>query len=288
MSLENLLAIQRWFHRAYTLREPGALELIDEHVVTHWNRQLLPGRAAWRASWMRILEAYPELHIGVEDACVEGEWVAVRARAVGRHRNGARVDFRGGGFFRYRAGRCVEGWNSWDFLTALIQSGHVPAGGLAACFTGEAPAPRGGPVSLHDPDATPEAAVRRWFEEAYARRNARAPEELIAEDVVAHGLNQELHGRRQFADAFWRPFVTSFDPVQVALEQVIPNGDRVAVRARVTGVHRPSGREVDFEGGGFAHTREGQLIVGWNCWDFLTLLRQTGHVAGDPLAEVGL
>lgn len=289
MSLDNLLTIQRWFHRAYTLRDPGALELIDEAAVTDGMGERMVGREAWRRGWMKVLEAYPELHIGVEDAAVEGDWVAVRCRAVGRHRNGARVDFGGGGYFRYQQGRCVEGWNAWDFHGALVQSGHVDPTALERCLgAGGAAAPTRGEGGLYDPNASPVTTTRVWFDQLYARRNLRAVEELAADDLESHGLPVVMRGKEQFVQGFYQPVLRAFGELRVELEQPLVQGERVAFRGTARGVHHATGREVSFSGLAFARVREGLMRAGWNAWDFLGLLRQTGLLVGDPLAEAGL
>lgn len=289
MSVDAFLVLHRWFHRAYTLRDPSALELVAPDVVCEGlSPEPVRGREAWRASYQRILEVFPELHFEFQDVVVDGERVAAHARARGRHRNGAAVDFMGGGQWRIVDGQFVSSWDSWDFLTGFTQTGHLAPGLMGACLAeAGAPAPEPGPEPLPRHDC-PGETVRLWFREAYERRNARVATELLCQDMFAEGLGTRLEGREDFVQQFYLPLVRAFTDFRFTLRDVVVGAGRAAVRAEVECTHAATGNRARFQGGGFVHVREGQLSAGFNHWDFVSLLRATGHLEHDPFRAAGL
>ena len=135
--------------------------------------------------------------------------------------------------------------------------------------------------------------VHRWFEEVWNQGRESTIDELFAVDGVAHGLGDtdvDLHGPAQF-----KPFVDnlrgSFPDIHISIEDILAEGDKVAVRIRVEGTHRgaglgvvPTDRRVNVAGIVLVRISGGQIIEGWNSWDQLGLLRQIGAL---PAAPVG-
>ena len=122
--------------------------------------------------------------------------------------------------------------------------------------------------------------IRRWFEEVWNRDNEGAIRELMAPDVVAHGLGPDFVGVENFL-AFYHDFRDAFDSVQVTLDHIVESGDEVAYRgvARV----KLKGEDTTHEmpGAGFTRYRDGLIIEGFNYWDFLGLVTKLGAVPED-------
>ncbi|HWS56277.1 MAG TPA: ester cyclase [Pyrinomonadaceae bacterium] len=130
------------------------------------------------------------------------------------------------------------------------------------------------------------AVFRRWFEEVWNRGRAEAIDEMFAADGVAHGLagadGAELRGPADFR-AFHGNFRTAFPDIEVTVEDVIAEGDKVAGRCSARATHRADSlgfaatdRGVEFEGMCIARIRDGQIVEAWNTFDFLTMYRQLG------------
>jgi steroid delta-isomerase-like uncharacterized protein len=76
-----------------------------------------------------LLAAFPDLAVTLEGVVAEDDQVVVRWRATGTHTGnsmalpamGRNISFRGMTWIRYREGKMVEGWGSWNLL-GLIQA----------------------------------------------------------------------------------------------------------------------------------------------------------------------
>lgn len=79
--------------------------------------------------------AFPDTRLEINDLIVEGDKVAARLSASGTHKGalmgiaptGKRVSITGQAITRFRAGKQVESWNSYDQLGMLQQLGVVPS-----------------------------------------------------------------------------------------------------------------------------------------------------------------
>ena len=110
-------------------------------------------------------------------------------------------------------------------------------------------------INRFDPDAIRAQVASDYFD----HQSGRA---MSAEDVIAHG--QGLHAA--FAD------------LRVTLDDMIVEGDRVAVRATWRGVHvgpfrgfAPTGQRVVFSGIVFWRVRDGRVAERWAEIDFSAL-----------------
>ena len=130
------------------------------------------------------------------------------------------------------------------------------------------------------------ALIRRWFEEVWNRGRAEAIDEMFAEDGVAHGLadasGQPLRGPGGFRP-FHRSFRDAFPDIEVVVEDVIAEGDKLAARCSVRGRHqgdtlgfRATERPVEFTGITFLRVRDGKIVEAWNNFDFMAMFQQLG------------
>jgi steroid delta-isomerase-like uncharacterized protein len=133
------------------------------------------------------------------------------------------------------------------------------------------------------------AVVRRWFEEVWNRGSEAAIDELFPAHGVAHGLGdteQDVHGASEF-----KPFVRSIrgglPDTHIRVDDILAEGDRVAVRITLEGTHTgdgmgvpATGRRVRIQGIIIVRMVDGQIVEGWNSYDQLGLLRQIGALPG--------
>ncbi|MCC2669987.1 MAG: hypothetical protein K0Q72_2458 [Armatimonadetes bacterium] len=127
------------------------------------------------------------------------------------------------------------------------------------------------------------ALARQWFEEVWCRHRADAITEMMAPDVIAHGLGDgtdPFRGPEPFVE-FHRKFCGAFPDLHLAVEDVLGDGDLTAVRFTASGTHSgagldlpPTGRPVRFEGMAFTRWQDGRIVEGWNLVDFPTMTRQ--------------
>ena len=132
------------------------------------------------------------------------------------------------------------------------------------------------------------ALVRRWFQEVWTKGRAEAIDEMFAADGIAHGLSDEA-GNPMRGPADFKPFHEifrgAFPNIEVLVEDMIAEGDKVAarcsVRAKHTGDHlgvAASNAPVDFTGMTIARLRDGKIIEAWNNFDFMRMNKQIGAI----------
>jgi steroid delta-isomerase-like uncharacterized protein len=133
----------------------------------------------------------------------------------------------------------------------------------------------------------PDAIVRMWFEEVWNQGRTDTIDRLMAPSATVHGVAPDgalVRGPEGFKP-FHLQFRQAFPDLRVVVEQTVTEGDRVVAYCRVTGTHTgpllgmpPTGRAVDFCGFTLARVSEGQLVEGWNCFDFLAMQQQLGAI----------
>jgi steroid delta-isomerase-like uncharacterized protein len=131
------------------------------------------------------------------------------------------------------------------------------------------------------------ARAKRWFEEVWNQGRGEVIEELMAPDGIAHGLGDgggDLHGVDGFK-AFHAAYVGAFPDIRFEVDDVIAEGDRVAIRFHGSGTHSggqlglaPTGKAVSFTGMTFTRWKDGQIQEGWNNVDMLAIMQQIGAV----------
>jgi len=134
---------------------------------------------------------------------------------------------------------------------------------------------------------SPDAVIRAWFEELWNQGREDTIDRLLAVDGRAHGLGAPLVGRESFR-VFYRGFRQAFPDIHVDCVRSVTEGDMVSVHCHVTGTHSgpglgaPTGRPVDFWGHCMARIQNGQMVEGWNTFDFLTCYQQIGLMPQMP------
>lgn len=128
--------------------------------------------------------------------------------------------------------------------------------------------------------------VQRWFDEVWNNGRAEAIDEMFDAYGVAHGLSEDpakpITGPREF-----RPFHTlfrdAFPNMEIVVEDMIAEGDKVAARCSVRAKHEgdflgkaATESPVDFTGIAIVRVDNGKIVEAWNNFDFMTLHRQVG------------
>ena len=130
----------------------------------------------------------------------------------------------------------------------------------------------------------PEAILRAWYEQVWNQKNIEAIDRLLAEDALAHGLVDASGNTARGPEAFkhvFHQFHTAFPDLHIELAEVVSQRDICAVRCIVRGTHlgeslgiAATGRKVEFTGMNFARIEGGQIVEGWNNFDFATMQAQ--------------
>ncbi len=128
--------------------------------------------------------------------------------------------------------------------------------------------------------------VRRWFEEVWNNGRSDAIDEMLAPGCIVHGLSEDpknpIRGLEGFKP-FHETFRGAFPDTKVVLEDIIAEGDMVAVRCVVRGSHTgdhlgipASNQSVTFTGMAMARIKDSKIVEAWNNFDFLQMNKQIG------------
>jgi steroid delta-isomerase-like uncharacterized protein len=137
-----------------------------------------------------------------------------------------------------------------------------------------------------------ETLLHRWFDEVWNQGREETIDELVADDVIAHGLTDQngdnVVGKEDFR-MFFRNFRSAFSDINVEVGEVIQDGDRISAVTRVRATHGGDGlgfcatnNRVDFSGMLMVRLRDGQMVEVWNYYDFVTMFGQLGVLAINP------
>jgi steroid delta-isomerase-like uncharacterized protein len=130
------------------------------------------------------------------------------------------------------------------------------------------------------------ALIRRWFEEVWNKGREEAIDEMFAAEGIGHGLVEEgdkiMRGPADFKP-FFRKFRSAFPEIEVVVEDVVAEGDKVAARCTVRGKHQSdslgfaaTGKSTEFTGITIVRIERGQIVEAWNNFDFMRMFKQLG------------
>ena len=126
----NAERCRRWYKEVW---KPGGestvLELMAENIVGFMEGVDIHGRDQFLAERQRLLDAFPDLDIVVDDCIEAGTKTSIRWHVTATHTGdglgfpatGRPVSFRGMTWLEFKDGRIVRGWDSWN-LGGLLQS----------------------------------------------------------------------------------------------------------------------------------------------------------------------
>jgi len=127
------------------------------------------------------------------------------------------------------------------------------------------------------------AASRRIIEEAWNKGNLAVVDELIASNYVAHGFAEaEFNGTDGFRKLV-SMYRIAFPDLHVAIDDMVAEGDMVAVRYTLGGTHKgdlmgiaPTGKQVTMTGAVFSRFAGGKEVEALGFVNMLTMYQQLG------------
>jgi predicted ester cyclase len=225
---ENKAIIRRFVEDVWNQANLAAAEeLLAADALAPGGRVV--GPQAVRDATIRNAVARPDLHYTIEDLIAEGDRVVVRWTGRGTHRGawdhpvfghlaptGNVVTSTGVNIFRLAGGKIVERWDVRDELGVGQQLGVIPP-------------PDHSPAVLE----ANKAVVRRLARDVWNRGNLDAIDELFTPDFRWHG---EVVGPSGVKALLAR--LTAEQPdVQVTIEDLVAEGDKVVVRSTRRGTY---------------------------------------------------
>lgn len=209
--------------------------------------------------------AFPDLHISIEDQIAEGDRVATRYTSRGTHQGaimgiaptGEQMTMAGIETHRFVDGKVVDLWNSFDPMSMLQRLGAIAN----------------------------KALVRRWYDEFINEHNVDALDDLLAPDFASHFLGENPGKTRDELKLVDGALFAAIPDLRVTVEDMVVEGDRVAVRYSSQGTHQgdalgtPATGKV-IAGTGMDHFRvaDGKIAERWAELDFTGLLVKIGAI----------
>lgn len=127
------------------------------------------------------------------------------------------------------------------------------------------------------------AILRRWFEEVINEQRVDRADELVSQDYVDHGALQGQAPGLEGAKRKWAGYIAAVPDLRTWSEDMVAEGDEVAVRWVAEGTHKgellgipPTGKQFRFTGLSICRMAKGKMAEQWEEWDKLDLMRQLG------------
>jgi steroid delta-isomerase-like uncharacterized protein len=134
--------------------------------------------------------------------------------------------------------------------------------------------------------------VVRQYIEAFNRQDTERLGQLVSstnQSFQFSGMHPSMDWNRtkQCFAAFW----SAFPDLNAKIEEMVAEGDKVAIRVINTGTHKggfqgvlPTGKKVSFGGRDFITLRDGKIIEQRASVDMMELMQQIGAIPAPPTA----
>ena len=126
--------------------------------------------------------------------------------------------------------------------------------------------------------------VRRVFEEGINQGNLAVYDEIVAPNYVNHNFPTPAPGAEGFKQVLGM-FLAGFPDLQVTLEEILAEGDKVATRGYFTGTQRgefngipATDKEAKVAYSDVWRVEDDQLVENWVQMDMMGLLQQLGVI----------
>jgi steroid delta-isomerase-like uncharacterized protein len=135
--------------------------------------------------------------------------------------------------------------------------------------------------------------VVRQYIEAFNRQDTERLGQLVSssnQSFEFSGMHSSMDWNRtqQFLAVFW----TAFPDLIAKIEEIVAEGDKVAIRVINTGTHKgdfqgipPTGKKVSFEGRDFITLRDGKIVEQQAGVDMMELMQQIGAIPAETHAS---
>jgi len=128
-------------------------------------------------------------------------------------------------------------------------------------------------------------AIMRRFIEAINARNLDVVDELVAKDHLDHHIPPELPRGPEGVKIYFKSLSTSFPDCRITIEDLLADGDKVAIRIVFAGTHRgeflgipATGKQFAIQSIGIGRFANGMMVEWWEIGDGLGLMSQLGVI----------
>jgi predicted ester cyclase len=119
------------------------------------------------------------------------------------------------------------------------------------------------------------ATVRRFTNEVYIKGNMAVFDEIVAENFVLHD-NEKTSESVGMVKRQIRMITSMYSNLQITIEDIIAEGDMVAMRTTFKGVFRRNGKNFTVPSLSMSRFKDGKIIEAWDMYDNANIFRQLG------------
>ena len=140
------------------------------------------------------------------------------------------------------------------------------------------------------------AIIRAYVETVWNHKQLDRAEEVVASDFLDRAPLPGQAPGLEGAKRKWGMFLTAVPDLRVTIEDLVAEGDKVAVRRSYAGTHQgellgipATGKQVRIGSISIFRLAEGKIAEHWEQWDRLALLQQLGVIPAPsaPTAPAG-
>jgi steroid delta-isomerase-like uncharacterized protein len=133
---DNMAKSRRFMEEAFN---KGNMKAVDEFMSANFVEHdpfpgQGPGLQGFKQGLTAFRQAFPDLHVGIDDMIADGEKVVIRSTMKGTHKGtfmnmpptGKQISVEGIDIVRISGGKAVEHWGLTDTFTMMQQLGAIP------------------------------------------------------------------------------------------------------------------------------------------------------------------
>jgi steroid delta-isomerase-like uncharacterized protein len=127
--------------------------------------------------------------------------------------------------------------------------------------------------------------IRAYVETVWNQQQLDRAEEVVGPDFLDHAPLPGQAPGLEGAKRKWAMFLSAVPDLRVTIEDLVAEGDKVAVRRGYAGTHQgellgipATGKQVRVGSISIFRVAEGKITETWEQWDRLTLLQQLGVI----------
>ena len=124
-------------------------------------------------------------------------------------------------------------------------------------------------------EARNKSTMLRFIEEVYHQGNMGAFDEVFSENCVLH-LNEKTAESLETGKRQIRMVIGMYRDIQVNIDDIIAEGDLVAMRTTFKGIFRRNGTEMTLPSITFCRFKDGKVIEIWRAFDNAYIFSQLG------------
>jgi steroid delta-isomerase-like uncharacterized protein len=127
------------------------------------------------------------------------------------------------------------------------------------------------------------ALMRRFYEEVFNNKNTDGLDAFLFPTIIDRSIPPDVPGGIEGVRQTIAMLLTAFPDLNLTLEDIIAEGDRVVVRWTMRGTHQgaslgmpPTGKQFTMPGISLARLDSGKVVEAWVVQDQLSMLQQLG------------